>query len=1500
MDCVNFNQVPKAEGLYDPSFEHDSCGVGFICDIRGRPSRDIVLQGLEILRRMAHRGATGADPDSGDGAGILIQMPDAFMRRRAAEAGIGLPEQGRYGAGLAFLPRAPVERARAKAVLEGACARAGLAFLGWSPVPTLPGSIGPTARSAMPAIETALAALHPGSGGEDPTAELERRLFLARKAAEKALPRESFHMPSFSGRTLVYKGMLTPAQLSAFYPDLSQADMVSAIAIVHSRYSTNTFPSWDLAQPFRLLAHNGEINTLRGNSTRMQAREALLHSSLLPGLEDLLPALQPGGSDSAALDNALELLLMSGRGLAQAMMALVPAAWEDDPLMPSGLRDFYRYQRCLMEAWDGPASLAFSDGSLVAAALDRNGLRPARYLVTRDGRVLMASEMGVLDLPPEMIESSGRLEPGKILCVDTAAGRIVPDEELKRQVYSAKPYGAWLEENLRRLEQSRAAVRPEADDRLLKAMDYNREELAMVLAPMARTGAEAIGSMGDDAPYAVLSRQRQPLFNYFRQLFAQVTNPPIDPIREGCVMSLEMVIGPSGNILEEAPGLAARLELEKPVWTEETLDAFRAMEAGRIGEISLLVETGGEHSSGGSAFQEAFALALERACREAETAVRAGRAFIVLSDRGVDESHAALPSLLALGAIHRRLLDAGLRARCALIVESAEPREVHHFCVLFGFGAEAVVPYGAYQALSKLISEGELRDDFPAIVKHYLHAVEHGILKVLSKMGVSTLQSYAGAQLFEAAGIGPELMDRCFRGSPSRIGGIGLEQLARQRLESHRQAYTEQPGANPRILPSGGFYKWRRDGEAHAWNPETVSLLQQAVRSGSYETFLEYAARMDSPAAGPITLRHLLRFAPSQPVPLEEVEPETEIVKRFATGAMSYGSISGPAHETLARAMNRLGGMSNTGEGGEDPRRFEPLPDGDSLCSYVKQVASGRFGVTTLYLVKARDIQIKIAQGAKPGEGGQLPGHKVSESIARTRYTTPGVTLISPPPHHDIYSIEDLAQLILDLKNVNPDARVSVKLVSEAGVGTVAAGVAKGGAEMILISGGDGGTGASPLSSIKRAGLPWELGLSETQQTLVMNGLRGRVRLQCDGGIRTGRDAAVACLLGAEEFGFAAGALISAGCLMLRHCHLNNCSVGVATQDERCAGRYRGQAEHVMNFMLFVARQLRGIMASLGFRRLDDMVGHSELLEPDPEALASSGAGIDFSRILHKPQAPWPSRRDPSYARPDARQALDLKLIELARPALEGGKPLRLDLSIANTDRSAGARLSGEIMRLRGEQALPPGTLDIRFVGTAGQSFGAWLCRGVSFSLRGLANDYVGKGLFGGSIAIAPPEGSGYRAEENVLIGNVALYGAIAGELFVRGRAGERFCVRNSGAVAVAEGVGDHGCEYMTGGVAVILGPTGRNFAAGMSGGVAYVWDPEDRFAARFSGEFADIEKLSPQDAEELRRIVTRHLELTGSERAAAILAGWDASLLRFRKVMPRDYRAYLASKGAA
>jgi glutamate synthase (NADPH) large chain len=1493
---VSFNQIPARQGLYDPDFEHDSCGVGFLCDIHGRPARRMVEDALEMLARMSHRGASGADPDSGDGAGILMQMPHAFLSKIAEEKGFTLPPQGEYGCGLVFLPQDWEQDLACRTQFEYACRQSGLEVLSWRSVPVRAETIGPQAQESMPRIEMVFAAEAPDARGSHQLG-IEQRLFLARKRAESAIARKlgslkgRFYVVSLSSKTLVYKGMLMPKQLGAFFPDLQDEKMESAICIVHSRYSTNTFPSWDRAQPFRFLAHNGEINTLKGNATWMRSREAsLAKEEWGKDLSCLLPVIQEGGSDSQALDNALELLFVAGRSLPHAMGMLVPAAWEADASMDPGVRDFYRYQRCVMEAWDGPAALTYTDGVRVAASLDRNGLRPGRYLTTTDGRVMMASELGVLDIEPSLIESSCRLEPGHTLFIDTERGEIVPDEELKRGLARQAPYGQWLAEGQQLLPQAAAVKAPAHDDALLRALAYTREELEMILLPMAATGAEPIGSMGNDAPLAVLSTKPVPLFSYFRQLFAQVTNPPIDPLREGCVMSIETVIGPQAPLLSEGPEHARRLVLEKPVLSEEAFAAFLKAQGPRVRTISVVFET--QYGENG------FALALERACIEAESAIMAGCGYLVISDRGIDSRHAAIPSLMALGAVHQYLAGRRIRSRVALFVESAEPREVHHFCLLFGYGADAVVPYGAYSAIAKLAVEGDLKLDYVKAVGNYLHAVEHGLMKVLSKMGISTLSSYKAAQIFEAVGIGRELVERCFTGTPSRVGGIGEGDVARRLLALHADSYGKDRSL-PHILDSGGFYRWRRSGELHAWNPDTVSTLQQAVRTGDYQLYKKYAGLMDAPASSPdcsgaVTLRSLLRFRKGSPVGLGDVESEESILRRFATGAMSYGSISGQAHETLARAMNRLGGMSNTGEGGEDPRRFIPLLNGDSLCSKVKQVASGRFGVTTHYLSNAKEIQIKIAQGAKPGEGGQLPGHKVSALIAKTRYTTEGVTLISPPPHHDIYSIEDLAQLILDLKNVNPEARISVKLVSEMGVGTVAAGVAKARAEMILISGGDGGTGASPLSSIKHAGLPWELGLSETHQTLVMNGLRDQVKLQCDGGMRTARDLAIACLLGADEFGFAAGALIAMGCVMLRHCHLNNCSMGVATQDERCAARFSGKPEHVENFMRFTARSLRELMAELGFRSLDEMRGRSDMLEAS-SSLPPEYAGLDFSRILAKSEesAALAGRGTPYR---DLKQDFDLRLIEMAEAAVHRAEPIEIRLPIRNTDRAVGAMLSGRIVKGRGEDALPAGAIRCELSGTAGQSFGAWLCKGVQLRLSGFANDYVGKGLFGGVIAIRAPEGAAF--ESGVLIGNTALYGAISGELYVNGRAGERFCVRNSGATAVVEGVGDHACEYMTGGVAVVLGPTGRNFAAGMSGGVAYVYDPEDSFAARFNSEFADLEKLTEKDAPRLKAILERHAELSESAKAKAILGAFEGSLKSFKKVMPRDYRAYLEKKG--
>ncbi len=1505
---MHFNQLPGQTGLYNPNFEHDSCGTGFICKINGEKSHRMVTDALEMLSRMNHRGATGTDPESGDGAGILTQVPHAFLKKITLDKGIALGDEGSYGCGLLFLPHDEKLSLVLKTIFETSCKEFGIETLLWRDVPVNEQCIGITARESMPNIIMVIAQ---DTADEKVKIPLEQRLYLARKTAEKKAGsiridgKQAMYVVSFSSKTIVYKGMLLAPQVQQFYSDLNDIDFQTSIAVIHSRYSTNTFPSWDRAQPFRYLAHNGEINTLKGNTTWMKSREAHLSKKEWGShCKSLSPIIQENGSDSQALDNVLELLVQGGRSLPHAVSMLVPCAWEHDSGLSSGIKDFYEYHRCIMESWDGPAALAYTDGSIVASSLDRNGLRPGRYIITKDGRVIMASELGVLDVESSQVSTSGRLEPGHILLVDTIQGRVIPDAQIKSQLAQKEPYAKWVSKGLERITQIDQVQTIEHNDEVLRALAYTREELEMIIQVMAETGAEPIGSMGNDAPLAVLSEKKVPLYSYFRQLFAQVTNPPIDPLREGCVMSMETVIGKPGDLLSEGKEHASRFVLEKPVLTSESFSVFSSQHSKDIQTISILFPV----SEGESGFQKA----LERVKAEAKDAVEKGKKFLVLTDKGISKENCSLSGLLALGAVHQHLTTHAIRLDASLFLESAEPREVHHFCVLFGFGCDAVFPYGAYSAIEKLISEQKTSVDFSKAIHNYLHAVEHGMMKVLSKMGISTLMSYKGAQIFEAVGLGQDIIETCFTGTPSRVGGLTLKTLSSKIIGMHKDSFNSDVEF-PHILEDGGFYRWRKEGEVHAWNPETIPLLQQAVRTGNYELYKKYTEKMDQASMHPsgkraVTLRSLFRFKERQSIPLDQVESEESIMKRFSVGAMSFGSISASAHEAIATAMNRIGGRSNTGEGGESPERFKKLENGDSLCSKVKQVASGRFGVTTWYLTNAEEIQIKIAQGAKPGEGGQLPGHKVSALIAKTRYTTEGVTLISPPPHHDIYSIEDLAQLILDLKNVNPQARISVKLVSEMGVGTVAAGVAKAQAQMILISGSDGGTGASPISSIKHAGLPWELGLSETHQTLVLNGLRDRVMIQCDGGMRTGRDLAVASLLGADEFGFATGALISLGCTMLRHCHLNNCSLGVATQDERCAERFSGKSEYVENFMRFTARHLREIMAQLGFRTLDQMRGRSDLLAPC--AQSNSINGLDFSSIFAQVQNPFERHHFSKDSTSDLCQNFDKKLIELTRDVWSGkegsiesnaqnnDKKTLLYLPIKNTDRAAGAMLSGHIMKHRGEKGLPEGSITLNITGTAGQSFGAWLCSGITMKLTGFANDYVGKGLFGGIIAIASDSMTPSTDDLFALAGNTVLYGAVSGELYIAGSAGERFCVRNSGAHAVVEGIGDHGCEYMTGGSAIIIGSTGRNFAAGMSGGIAYVYDPEKQFKTKFNNELADCGELSEKDYEFVLSQLTKHTLMTNSKKAQNIIKNYGEAKCHFVKILPRDYRAYLVKKG--
>ncbi|MFH1479493.1 MAG: glutamate synthase large subunit [Candidatus Omnitrophota bacterium] len=1489
----------EKQGLYDPQFEKDSCGVGFVCNIKGERSNSIVKQGIEVLRRLSHRGAVGADPKTGDGAGILIQIPHEFFIRAAKEAKIDLPLEGSYGTGLIFLPQKDKERKFCKEVFENIIKEEGQVLLGWRTVPIDNSDIGKTARDAQPVFEQIFIGSNKKIMTKEDALSFERRLYLIRKQVDNAIRNSSleekraFYITNISSRTFSYKGLLMPTQLENFFLDLKDKNIKSALCLVHSRYSTNTFPTWDLAQPFRFLAHNGEINTIRGNINWVSARERLLASGLFAtDIEKIKPVIVEGGSDSAAIDNFFELLVLSGRSLESSMMMLIPEAWEHNNLMTKELKDFYTYHACFAEPWDGPAAIAFTDGKNIGAVLDRNGLRPARYIVTKNDFVVMASEVGVLGIDPSDIKVSGRLEPGKIFFIDTELGSIVHDPEIKKRVSLQCPYGEWNTKSMVDLDKLMASgtnkQRSEDIIRSLKAFGYSREDLKLILKPMAEDGKEPVGSMGNDTPHAFLSEQPQMLYNYFKQLFAQVTNPAIDSIREKLVMSLESFIGPEKNILEETPEHSHKIRVRNPILTDGELEKIRDISIN--GFKTKTIYTFFDAKSG----KEGFVKVLERICFEAEYAIEKGYSFIILSDRGSDKDNIALPALLATSAVHQHLVRQTIRSQVALIVESAEPREVHHFALLFGYGAGCVNPYLAYEAIEYLITEKELSLDIQKALKNYNKAIREGILKILSKMGISTLRSYRGAQIFEALGLNESIIDKYFTGTVSRIGGVGLEGIAEETIKRYDHAYSER-GVDTPYLTSGGVYQWKKDGEFHLWNPKTIASLQDSTRNNDYNKYKEFARMINDQSNNPTTLRSLLKFKETSPVPIEEVEPVKSIMRRFATGAMSFGSISRPAHETIAIAMNRIGGKSNTGEGGEDPNRFITLPNGDSRRSAIKQVASGRFGVTINYLVNADEIQIKIAQGAKPGEGGQLPGHKVSEVIAQTRYTTPGVTLISPPPHHDIYSIEDLAQLIFDLKNANPKARISVKLVSEVGVGTVAAGVAKGHADMILISGGDGGTGASPRSSIRYAGLPWELGLSETHQTLVLNNLRSRVRIQTDGQIRTGRDVAIAAILGAEEYGFCTAVLVVSGCVMLRHCHLNNCSVGVATQDSILQKNFKGRPEYIVNYFNFVAQELRETMARLGVRTIDEMIGRVELLDVNKDIVPLKAKGIDYSRILYKPDLPeYIGRRYQPGQEIGLEASLDRELIRKCKDSLEKNEPVSILAEINNTNRAVGAMLSGEICRRCGDGVLLEDTVVCKFRGIAGQSFGAFLAKGVTFELEGMTNDYVGKGISGGKIIVYPDKRSQYESDENVIIGNTTFYGAISGEAYIRGMAGERFCIRNSGLYAVVEGVGDHGCEYMTGGRIIILGKTGRNFAAGMSGGIAYVYDEDGNFKERCNTDMVELEKVKDEDKDTVYHLLHNHFKYTKSDKAKKIINSMHEELKKFVKVIPIEYKRIL------
>ncbi|MDP6486631.1 MAG: glutamate synthase large subunit [Alphaproteobacteria bacterium] len=1531
--------LPPRQGLYDPRNEHDSCGIGFVANIKNVKSHEIIRQGLTILENLTHRGAVGADPKAGDGAGILIQMPDAFLRAECANSGIDLPPQGEYGVAMLFLPpHDPAAREKCQSLLEQFTATEGQKVLGWRDVPVDNSDIGESVRATEPVIRQLFVGRGKACSDQD---GFERRLFVIRKQVENATAElvggmegmENFYILSFSSRTLLFKGMVLSHQVRSFYEDLTDERMVSALALVHQRFSTNTFPTWSLAQPFRILCHNGEINTLRGNLNWMNARRRSMASELLgDDLDKIWPLIAEGQSDSACIDNALELLVAGGYSLSHAMMLLIPEAWSGNPLMDEKRRAFYEYYAGIMEPWDGPAAIAFTDGRQIGATLDRNGLRPARYYVTNDDLVMLASEMGVLTVAEEKIVKKWRLQPGKMFLIDLEKGRIIDDGELKAGLVATKPYQNWLDATQFRLEDLEDGDEepPACDpDTLLdrqQAFGYTQEDITFFLKPMALAGQEPTGSMGSDTPLSVLSSKPKLLYTYFKQCFAQVTNPAIDPIREELVMSLASFIGPRPNLLGlRDDGGHMRLEVRQPILTNADTEKLRHIELRTDGHFrSLALDICTLVDKGVAGMEEGLA----KLCERAQEAVESGVNVLILSDRGMDDAHVALPALLAVSAVHHHLIDTGLRTRTGLVIETGEARELHHLAVLAGYGAEAISPHLVFETLSSIHAglerEGDCDLSEDDVHQHFIKAANKAILKIMSKMGISTYQSYCGAQIFDAVGLSSEFIAAYFTGTATTVEGAGLAEVAEEALERHRQAYGDAHIYRD-SLDVGGEYAFRLRGEDHIWSPETIANLQHAVRGNFPDKYRQFATQINEQSERMMTLRGLMKLgSEGKSVPLDEVEPATAIVKRFATGAMSFGSISREAHTTLAIAMNRIGGKSNSGEGGEEPERFKPLENGDSMRSAIKQVASGRFGVTTEYLVNSDDIQIKVCQGAKPGEGGQLPGYKVDAVIARVRHSTPGVILISPPPHHDIYSIEDLAQLIFDLKNVNHNARISVKLASEVGVGTVAAGVAKARADHVTISGFDGGTGASPLTSIKHAGSPWEIGLAETHQTLVLNRLRGRIAVQVDGGLRTGRDVVIGAMLGADEFGFATAPLIAAGCVMMRKCHLNTCPVGVATQNPELRKRFTGEPEHVINYFFFVAEEVRELMAQIGFRTFHEIIGRSDLLDMDDAISHWKAKGLDYTRILHKPEAgPDVAIYNCEDQTHDIHHILDRKLMELAAGALEKGEAVQIKMPIVNTDRTFGAMLSGEVAKRYGHQGLPEDTISIRLTGTAGQSFGAFLAHGVSVELAGEANDYVGKGLSGGRLVVYPPEESSLVAEDNIIVGNTVLYGAISGECYFRGVAGERFAIRNSGAVAVIEGAGDHCCEYMTGGIVVVLGRTGRNFAAGMSGGIAYVFDEdgdferrcnlamvelepiaqEDEALERFAHQDSDLEThglvdvmndMTRFDAARLHFLVKKHLHYTNSAQARAILGDWENFLPKFVKVMPVDYRRAL------
>ena len=1507
----------QKQGLYSPEYEHDACGIGFVVNIHGKRTHQTVKDGLKILANLAHRGGEGSDENTGDGAGMLLQIPDAFFRKVCPEENITLPPMGDYGVGMVFLPRQSDAREKCMKVINKAVEEEGQIVLGWRDTPVNESTIGITAKENRPYI----AQVFIGRGEKTKAGiAFDRALYVIRKKLEKRTIELSetdpryFYFASLSTRTIVYKGMLTPEQMDAFYLDLKDLSFDSSLALVHSRYSTNTFPSWERAHPYRYLIHNGEINTLRGNINAMYARSASISNKAFgDDMAKVLPIINPNGSDSAMFDNTLEFLTLSGRSLAETAMMMVPEPWIKHEQMDEDLKAFYEYNSMLMEPWDGPAALAFTDGRSIVATLDRNGLRPARYVVTEDGYVILSSEAGVLPVDESRVISKNRLRPGRMLLIDTEEGRIITNEEIKKKVASAHPYKQWIDENMVRLSDlveeyqssakapakaaSRSKAKKNAADLYTvsdievrqKMFGYTYEDIRKMVIPMAGTGAEAIGAMGNDSPIAVLSDKPQLLYNYFKQLFAQVTNPPIDCIREDIVIMERMYLGNEGNIIEPKATDARHIALPSPILKDEELAAVKNIK--RKGFKSVVLPILYEASGDGHTLEKA----MDDLCKAASAAVEKGTNILVLSDRDADADKSPIPALLAVSGLHQHLVRAGQRHMTSIVLESGEPREVHHFALLVGYGASAIDPYMAYATIKDEIDHQRLDKDVETAIDNYISAARHGIVKILSKMGISAVKSYQGAQIFEALGIGEEVIDKYFTSTASRIGGIGLDEIAKEvgsRMEAAYKTAETKPG-----LESGGVYQWRKDGEYHMFNPKTIYQLQNAVRKGDYNLFKEYSRGLNEENERLCTIRGLLEFVPSkQPISIYEVEPVENIVKRFKTGAMSYGSISKEAHEALAIAMNRLGGKSNTGEGGEDPERYERMPNGDSKMSAIKQVASGRFGVTSDYLVHAKEIQIKMAQGAKPGEGGQLPAGKVYPWIAKTRHSTPGVGLISPPPHHDIYSIEDLAELIHDLKNANRFARINVKLVSEVGVGTIAAGVAKARADVVLISGYDGGTGAAPRTSIRHAGLPWELGVAEAHQTLLLNDLRSRITVEADGKLLTGRDVAIACLLGAEEFGFATGPLVALGCAMMRVCNLDTCPFGVATQNPKLRAKFEGKPEYVVNFMRFIAEELREIMAQLGFRTIDEMVGRSDMLRVNKAIKFWKSTGIDLSSILYRPQLDSTVITHHTAAQNHKlEETLDYKvLIPLSEPALNEGRKVSLSLEIHNTDRAAGTQLGSAITRIHGEEGLPEDSIDVHFRGSAGQSFGAFIPKGLTLRLEGDANDYVGKGLSGGKIIVRKDREAAFRSEENTIIGNVALYGATSGTAYISGIAGERFCVRNSGATAVVEGVGDHGCEYMTGGRAIVLGPTGRNFAAGMSGGIAYVYDANGDFAVRCNKEMVELLPLSdPSEIEFVRKQISAHVRATESTYAEHILQNFDDLIGRFVKVLPYDYAKY-------